>query len=134
ELRGILSHAGRLQYHAPGFPISSLEALRAEGAHDVALLDVDWEAVRQIEAEADALIDRGRRAEARVALERALALAAEQPKILRKLAQVELALGDRAAALDTLARFLALEPGDARMAELRTRVATASASGAAEVQ
>ena len=54
----------------------------------------------------------------------ALELADEQPKLLRKLAQVELALGDRGAALDTLARFLALEPGDARaMAELRTRIA-----------
>jgi spermidine synthase len=134
ELRGILTHAGRLQFRAPGFPISSLDALRDEGGRSVALLDVDWEQVRKIEAEADALIDQGRRAEARVALERALALAAEQPKILRKLANVELALGDRAAALDALARFLALEPGDARVAELRARVASASDTAAPEVQ
>jgi spermidine synthase len=126
ELRGIMTHAGRLQYRAPGFPISSLRALRREGGSGVALLDVDWEQVRKLEGEADTLLDRGRRAEARVVLARALALSDEQPKLLRKLAQVELALGNRAAALDALARYLALEPGDARMAELRMRIARAT--------
>jgi spermidine synthase len=133
ELRGVLTHAGRLQYHAPGFPISSLRALRSEGGRGVALLDVDWEQVRKLEGDADSLIASGRRAEARTVLVGALALADEQPKLLRKLAQVELALGDRASALDALTRFLALEPGDARIAELRARIAGAADAGAAEV-
>ena len=133
ELRGILTHAGRLQYRAPGFPISSLRALRDEGGSGVAGLDVDWEEVRKLEGEADALIERGRRADARAVLERALAFTDEQPKLLRKLAYVELALGDRAAALDTLARYLALEPGDAPISELRARVASAADARAPEV-
>jgi spermidine synthase len=133
ELRGVLTHAGRLLYRAPGFPITSLRALRREGGRGVALLDVDWEEVRKLEGEADASIESGRHAEARTVLLGALALADEQPKLLRKLAYVELALGDRAAALDTLARFLALEPGDARMAELRARIASAADARAPRV-
>jgi spermidine synthase len=131
ELRGIMTHAGRLQHRAPGFPISSLRALAREGGSGVAGIDVDWEAVRKLEAEADSLSDRGHRAEARAVLERALALEGEQPKLLRKLAQVALALGDRGAALDALARYLALEPGDVRIAALRTRIASAAGSGPA---
>jgi spermidine synthase len=133
ELRGILTHAGRLQYRAPGFPISSLRALRAEGGGSVAGLDVDWEEVRRLEGEADSLIQDGRRADARAVIMRALAFSDEQPKLLRKLAYVELGLGDRAAALDALGRFLALEPGDASMAGLRARIASAADARAPEV-
>jgi spermidine synthase len=133
ELRGVMTHVGRLQFHAPGFPLTSLRALRREGGDRIALLDVDWDAVRKLEGEADGLIESGRRARARTVLLDALALAEEQPKLLRKLAYVELALGDRAAALDTLARFLALEPGDAAMVKLRARIASAADARASEV-
>jgi tetratricopeptide (TPR) repeat protein len=113
ELRGVLRHAGRLQYHAPGFPISSLRVLSDAGGHGVVGLDVDWEQIRRLEGEADRLIARGRRVEARPVLLHALELYPEQPKILRKLALVQLALGTLDAAVDTLHRFTALEPDDA---------------------
>jgi spermidine synthase len=115
ELRGVMMHAGRLQYHAPGFPTSSLTALQTERAQgstgpDVALLDVDWEAVSRLEQDANLLIARRSLTDARQVLMRALALAPEQPKLLAKLAWVEIALGRRDAAADALARFKALEP------------------------
>jgi spermidine synthase len=113
ELAGVLVHAGRLQNRAPGFPISSLRALRDTGRDGVAGLDVDWEAIRRIEADADRALERDQYAEARALLQRALAPFPEQPKILRKLSQVQLLLGNREDAIDTLARLVAIEPYDA---------------------
>ena len=132
-LRDVFRHLGRLQHHARGFPVSSLTALREEGgdgAADVALVDVDWQRASALEQSALALLDAGRREAARDALREALALAPEQPKLLARLAPLELSLGAPRAALDAMERYVALEPEDAAarrgVARLRRRLAGGS--------
>jgi hypothetical protein len=111
-LRDVAVHLGRLQYHARGFPVSSLTALRDEGGNGAAGVDVDWERISRLEQSANDLLREGRREAARDVLLEALALEPDQPKLLVKLAPLELKLGNAGAALDAMRRYVALEPQD----------------------
>jgi predicted TPR repeat methyltransferase len=75
-------------------------------------VDVDWERISRLEQSANDLLREGRREAARDVLLEALALEPDQPKLLVKLAPLELKLGNAGAALDAMRRYVALEPQD----------------------
>ncbi len=112
ELRGVVTHFGRLRHHAPGFPGDSLAAAPARDA--VELSGLDWHRVDRSVAGARAAAAAGQPALAARSLRRALAVSDEQPALLLELANLRMAAGRHADAVAPLERLLEIEPRDAR--------------------
>jgi tetratricopeptide (TPR) repeat protein len=112
ELRGIVTHLGRLRYHIPGFPIESLMTVRAASAREVELADVDWRAIGRIEQQAGRLRGAGSTAQAGEMLLQSFHLAQEQPALLLRLAQLYLRNGLDEDAGRAVRRFRRIEPNE----------------------
>ena len=112
ELRGVLTHLGRLRYHVPDYPLSTLLTARPSGASGVRGADTDWIGIGEIVQHAGAALAGDRPDQAKGLLLDALAAADEQPDVLLQLASLQLRAGSLEEALITLRRFQALEPND----------------------
>ncbi len=113
ELRSVLTHLGRLQYHVVGYPIATLGTARETASAGVRLADVDWALVTEHLERFYALRATRMPERAEAALRAALKLAPEQPLVLYRLASLQLRRGRIGAAEQTLRRFLQIEPDGA---------------------
>lgn len=109
ELEAVLGHLGRLRYHVAHYPINTLLTARPQ---DARLADVDWLEATRLLQEATRHEAAGRLRAAHGSLQDALDMAPEQPRVLLLMAGVELRLNMDLAAIDTLHRFMRLEPGE----------------------
>lgn len=110
ELRGVLTHLGRLRYHVPRYSIPTLTTARDMPAGPVHLADVDWMRMSLRMERFLLLRNDGRLDEACRVLEDMLDTEPRQPEVLLHLAQLELRLDRPRAALETIRSFQALEP------------------------
>jgi tetratricopeptide (TPR) repeat protein len=116
ELRGVMSHLGRLRYRVPDFPARSLMTTRRPGAatNEVALSDVDWREVDRLSRLYRGVSGRAevhRRAEI---LEQILTLTDGQlPAAQLMLARERLRSARPRDALAPLQHFTRLEPNEA---------------------
>ena len=113
ELRGVVTHLGRLRYHVRGFPADSLMTVRAAESPSVVLAGVDWEEIDTLSRMYTKARKAGRYGEAIDLLQQALAIADEQPELLLELADVYFEIGRHELAIDPLQRFRAIEPDEA---------------------
>ncbi|MHC4218996.1 MAG: spermidine synthase, partial [Planctomycetota bacterium] len=110
ELRDVLTHLGRLRYHVPRYPTSTLLRGRDAVTEGVKLADVDWsEVIHRLEPISE-LQTSGRHEEAFRALQQVLDMAPEQPLVLLNLAAAQLGFGNTRGAFETLQEFRHLEP------------------------
>ena len=121
SLDSVVKHLGRLRY-AADFPFETLGTVSADEGPGVALAEADWSAIQSIwrvcveldKVGRDGDPSRIRRARAQLIklLRQALAIADEQPELLRHLASRLAAVGDHEAAIAVLQRFQSLERDD----------------------
>jgi hypothetical protein len=106
RLRAIVTHLGRLDYHVPDFPPTTLATV--EPSPDVALSGVNWREVRWLR-------DVAGRSRVRLAvtlLEESLDPGREQPAGLLQLARLHAMVDQHADAAALMRRFIALEPDE----------------------
>ncbi len=113
QLRSVITHFGRLRYHVPTFPVALLLTAHQTGEGTVQLADIDWEQVTVHLERFAKLRGDGKVEQAERALRDALAIAGGQPRVLLRLATLQLRSGKLAAAEQTFRRFMRIEPGDA---------------------
>jgi len=108
DLRDVVTHLGRLQYHVPAMPLGSLQV--ATTARDVQLGDADWPRIESLQL----LYGNARRAgEYETALARLrdmLDQAAAQPLAWLEMAHLHLARERNLEALQAVREFQAIEP------------------------
>lgn len=111
DLEAILQHLGRLTYHADVFPIATLAAISSEDSPGVALADVDWTKIDELErAYIHSKQQLGGYQNLRP-LEIVLEMTNWQlPAALLELGNENLSRGNTATAVALLRAFVALEP------------------------
>jgi spermidine synthase len=113
DLRGVLTHLGRLRYHVPRYPIATLLTAREVVDQEIKLADVDWVEVGRLLENANRLRGEGNIHGAYQEAVQALEIAPEQPGVLLLAATLQVDLGFATGAAETLRRFQQIEPYEA---------------------
>ncbi|MFT5172504.1 MAG: spermidine synthase [Gammaproteobacteria bacterium] len=108
ELRGVVTHLGRLQYRVPGMPLAALQIV--VGPREVALGDVNWQRIEALQMRYGYARRTGQHDIAMARLRDSLEHAVVQPRAWLEMASLHLAQGRDVDALEALQRFLSIEP------------------------
>lgn len=112
DLRAICLNLALLRSAVPDFPERVLMTVRDTRPQGVAFAGADWKAITDLNGFAAEALAAGRTQEGAQFLERSLALAGEQARVLLELAGAQRRLGQPDEARATLARLKALHPLD----------------------
>jgi spermidine synthase len=112
DLRGVLTHLGRLRYHVPDYPLTLLVSARQLASQPVSLAQTDWLNVTAIGERLDAALAAGHVDQAQVLLREVLSLADEQPAVWLQLAMLQLQSGDVSGGAASAERFRSIEPNE----------------------
>ena|GEM_PF-1155803 len=112
-LRKTILHLGRLKMVVPDFPESALMSVRAEGAKEVRLADVDWYRIGRLFREALQAMHQGHSHKAISLAKLALRISAELPHMVKLLGTLQTDSGLYEAALHTWRKLQSLEPDNA---------------------
>lgn len=111
DLEAILMHLGRLTYHAAVFPIASLDSVASQGVPGVALAEVDWRRISELENVYIQSKQQTRGHHSFQPLETVLQMTDHQlPAVLIELGNENLIRGRAESAVTLLRDFVALEP------------------------